>query len=93
MRFDTMTAIEAMKAGTQLSAELEFLGSTLTGSTSKRGIKFTLPKLYIDDAGDPEIGGPDEILKSEVTFNVLKDVSSTGGYALKAEVTNLTTSY
>jgi hypothetical protein len=70
------------------SAEFEFLGATLAGSSVRKGIKFVFPKVYIKDAGDPEIGGPEEILVSEIAFDVLRDASSTGGYAVTAIVTN-----
>ncbi len=93
MRFNTTTAYAAMMAGTEFAAELEFLGSSLTGSALKRMIKFQIPRMTIAEAGDPEISGPDELLTSEVTFNVLKDVSSATGYALRAIVRNLTASY
>ena len=93
MRFNTTTAYLAMMAGTEYSAELEFQGSTLTTSKLTRLIKFQIPRLTIAEAGDPEVSGPDEILTSEVTFNVLKDVSSASGYALRAIVRNLTSSY
>jgi len=88
MRFDTTTAYDAMLSGAAMSAEFEFLGSTLAGSATRRGIKLIFPKIYIKDAGDPEIGGPEEVLMSEVSFDVLRDASSTGGYAVKAIVTN-----
>ena len=93
MRFDTLTAYDAMLNETQLSAQLEFLGSTLTGSNQRQKISLDLPVIYINNAGDPEIAGPDEILTSELDIHVLKDVSSTTGYALKAYVTNLQSSY
>lgn len=93
IRFDTTTAYDAMLAGTQLAAELVFQGSTLTGSNQRREIKFQYPKLTIADAGDPEIGGPDEMLTSQITFNVLRDDSSAAGYAMRSQVTNLTASY
>lgn len=93
IRFDTTTAFDAMIANTAYSAQLEFLGDTLPTSVIRRGIKFNMPKIRIMDAGDPEIGGPDELLKSEVTFAVLRDDSSATGYALQAEVTNDTSSY
>jgi len=93
MRFDTTTAYDGMMANTDFAVELEFLGSTLTGSSTRRGIKFQYPKVKISDAGDPEIGGPDEQLVSSVVMSVFRDTSSTGGYALKGIVTNATSSY
>lgn len=92
IRFDTSTAYAAMMAGTRFACEFEFLGDTLTGSAIREGIKVTMPYVVISDAGDPEIGGPNEILTSEVTFKVLRDPTSTG-YAAKCTVTNLTSSY
>lgn len=93
IRWDTTTAIDAMLAGTKYSLELEFQGDTMAGSAVKRGIKLQMPVVYVNTAGDPEIGGPDEILTSEVVFDVLRDISSSTGYAIKALVTNLTSSY
>lgn len=92
IRFDTTTAYDAMMSHTRLAAEIEFLGDTMTGSQVREGIKFTMPNVRIKDAGDPEIGGPNEMLTSEVTFAVLRDPTASG-YALKAFVTNLTSSY
>lgn len=93
MRFNTLTAYNAMLNETKLAGELEFQGSTLTTSVIKRGLKFKLPEIYIIDAGDPEISGPDGILTSQVQFAVLRDESSAGGYAIKAELTNDVSSY
>ncbi len=93
IRFDTTTAYDAMLAETQLSAQLEWQGSTLAGSVIRRGMKINMPVVYIDEAGLPEIGGPDEVLTSEVTFHVLRDDSSASSYAVQAEVTNLTANY
>ena len=95
IRFDTTTAFAAMTAGTRLAAEFEFLGDTMTTSVIREGLKITMPYILVSDAGDPEIGGPNEILSSEVTFSVLRDRDSTGtsGYAARAFVTNNTSSY
>ncbi len=92
LRFDTSTAYNAMLNATVFSAELEFLGDTLTGSSIRRGIKFLMPKVVLGEAMDPEIGGPDEILKIECKGLVLRDTSTSTGYALKAFVTNLASS-
>lgn len=92
VRFDTTTAYDAMKANTQFACEFEFLGSTLTGSAIREGLKIQMPRVFIKDAGEPEISGPDEILTSDVTFSVLRELTTTG-YAVRALVTNLTASY
>lgn len=93
IRFDTTTAYDAMLAETQLAAQFEFLGDTLATSSIRQGLKLTMPEVFIMDAGDPEVGGPDEILTADVTFAVLRDDSSASGFAIQAELTNATTSY
>jgi hypothetical protein len=93
VRFDTTTAYDAMMNATQLACELEFLGPTLPGSSIRQGIKFQFPKVFISDAGDPEVAGPDEMLASQITFHVLRDDSSSTGYAVRALLTNQKTSY
>lgn len=92
LRFDTTTAYDAMMAGTRLAAEFFFEGLTMAASKLKESIKLSLPYVIISDAGDPEIGGPNEVLTSEVTFAVLRDPTSTG-FAVKATVINDTSSY
>lgn len=92
IRFDTTTAYDAMMNNTRLAAEFEFQGPTMSGSTLRQGIKLTMPYVLIMDAGDPEIGGPNEPLTSEVSFAILRDPTASG-YAVKAFVTNLTSSY
>jgi hypothetical protein len=93
MRFDTLTAYNAMLNETWLAAQLSFQGATYTGSKIKQEMGISMPKVYISDAGDPEIGGPGEILKSDVTCVVLRDDSSASGYAVQAFTRNKTTSY
>lgn len=92
MRFDTLTAYSAMMNQTRLGAQLSFRGNTYSGSTIRREIAIDMPTIYIADAGDPEIGGPDEILKSEITCIVLRDPTS-GGYAARIRAVNKTASY
>lgn len=92
IRFDTTTALDAMLNGTRLVAEFEFLGNTMSTSVIREGIKLTMPYVLVTEAGDPEIGGPNELLTSEVSFKVLRD-PTTSGYAVKAFVTNNTSSY
>lgn len=93
MRFDTLTAYNAMLNETQLAAQLAFVGGTYTSSVLRRQIAIDMPKIFISDAGDPEIGGPDEILKAEISAVVLRDTSSATGYATRMRVYNKTTSY
>jgi hypothetical protein len=93
VRFDTTTAFDAMMAGTRLAAEFMFQGPTMTGSTARESIKLTMPFVMISDAGDPEISGPNDPLTSEISFAVLRDGTTTTGYAVKAVVVNDTASY
>lgn len=92
IRFDTTTAYDAMINATEFAAEFEFLGTTMTTSIIQRGLKVQFQKLTVKDAGDPEIGGPDDVLVSTVVFNVLRDESATG-YAVRALLTNNVASY
>lgn len=92
IRFDTTTAYDAMMAGTRFAAEFFFQGATMSGSNLRESIKLQFPYVIISDAGDPEIGGPNEPLTSEVVFAVLRD-PTTSGYAVKATVINNTSSY
>lgn len=92
IRFDTSTAYSAMINNTAFAAEFEFQGDTGTSSAIREGLKFQFPRVYISDAGDPEIGGPDEILMSDVVFKVLRDDSSAAGYAVRALLTNFAAS-
>jgi len=93
MRFDTTTAYDAMVNSTELAAQLYFEGNTLPGSIIKESLRIDLPRVFVKSGGDPEIGGPDEILSTDIEFDVLRDDSSVGGYAVKSYVTNLTSSY
>jgi hypothetical protein len=88
IRFDTTTAFDAMIAGTELAAEIVYQqATTLSGSALNKGLTLEFQKLYIKDAGDPEISGPDGILTSNVTFDVLRDESASG-YAMRATLIN-----
>lgn len=93
IRFDTTTAFDAMINATQLAAQLEFLGPTLTGSAIRQGLKLNYSKIYVLEAGDPEVSGPDETLMSDVEFQVLRDDSSVGGYAVQGYLTNQKANY
>lgn len=92
VRFDTTTAYDAMMAGTRLAAEFFFQGGTMSASNLRESIKLTMPYVIVADAGDPEVGGPNEALSSEITFAVLRD-PTTSGYAVQAVVINKTSTY
>ena len=93
MRFDTLTAYNAMLNETQLSAQLSFQGSTLTGSALREELRFDMPKIFISDAGDPAIGGPEEVLSANIVCSILRDSTSATGYAVQGLVRNETTGY
>lgn len=92
IRFNTTTAYDAMIAATEYGGELEFLGATISGSVAPQGLLIEFQKLIIKDAPFPEISGPDGVLTSQVTFDVLRDESATG-YAVRATITNNITSF
>lgn len=93
LRYDTSTAYDAMVAGTALNAEFIFTGATLASSNQLESLKIVMPKIYVAEAKNPEVGGPDEIIKQEISFNIMRDKSSSGGYAVQAILTNATSSY
>ena len=88
MRFDTLTAHAAMLASTKLSLQLSFQGPTMSGSSIRQQLKFNFPVVYINNAGEPSIGGPNEILSSDVDFHVLRQDDTTAGFACQAILTN-----
>jgi len=93
MRFDTTTAWDALVAspGTKLVADLEFVGVTLPSSDQKEYLSIRLPNIYVSEGGDPELSGPDEILKNEISFTVLAD--SISGYPIQVKWQNATENY
>jgi len=93
MRFDTTTAYDAMIANTRLCADLVFQGPTISGSSLRESITLRLPNLRINDPGDPELPSANDPLTSEVSFAVLRDPTTSGGYAARAIVVNNTNSY
>lgn len=93
MRFNTTTAYASMIAASALSLQLEFQGATISSSAARIGARFDFPRVYITNAGEPVINGPNEILTSDVEFHVLRDDSSGTGYAMQALITNTTTSF
>lgn len=93
MRFNTTTAYDAMIAATKLSVQLDFQGPTMPGSAIRQKLRFNFPSVYVHDGGDPSIGGPNEILSSQVEFHVLQQDDTTAGYAVQAILTNQKSSY
>lgn len=93
VRYDTSTSFDAMLSNADMAALLTFQGSTISGTSERRRLEVRMPILKVNDGGDPEIGGPDEVLSSSVVFHVMRDDSSAGGYAMQIDVVNSTTAY
>lgn len=77
-RFDTTTAYNRFIQNTEGSAELFFEGASVS-SKQNFTCQIRLPKLYVNTP-DPDVTGPNDILTSEITFDVLVDnpLTSTG---------------
>lgn len=88
IRFDTLTAYSAMLNATQLSVQLDFQGPTLSSSAIRQKLRFNFPRVFVNNADDPSIGGPDQILTSDVDFHVLRDDTTSTGYAVQAVLTS-----
>jgi hypothetical protein len=93
LRFDTTTAWSAMMAGTKLAVQLDFQGPTMSSSSIRQKLRVNFPCVYIHNAGEPTIGGPNEILTSDVEFHVLRQNDTTAGYACQAILTNQKSTY
>lgn len=93
MRFNTTTAYDAMLNSSRLAVQLDFQGPTMTGSSIRQKLRFNFPYVRVHNAGDPAIGGPNEILSSDVEFHVLRQDDTTAGYAFQAVLTNQKASF
>ena len=93
IRFDTTTAWDAMRNATKLACQLEFQGPTCSTSIIRQGLKVNFPVVYVHMAGEPSIGGPNEMLTSDVEFHVLRQDDTTAGFACQALLTNNKSSY
>ena len=91
-RFDTSTTFDRFIQATQGAAELFFSGESITAEHNHE-MTIRMPKLF-NNTPEPELGGPDEILSSEITFDVLNnDPNTTTGRAIGLTVQNATISY
>lgn len=93
LRFDTTTAYSAMIASTKLAVQLDFQGPTMSGSSIRQKLRFNFPAVYVHGASEPAIGGPNEILSTDVEFHVMRQDDTTAGYACQAILTNQRASY
>lgn len=70
-RWDTSTTYNRFISATQGAIELAFVGSAITAEHNYE-MTIRLPKVY-NNAGDTEITGGEEILKTEIAYDVLLD--------------------
>jgi hypothetical protein len=94
-RFDTTTAYSSFLAATEGSVEL-LMRSTLLGSTAPTQYNecdIILPKVYMNSP-DPVVSGANEILMSEIAFDVVVDNAfTTTGKDIQVVFKNGTASY
>lgn len=91
-RFDTLTAWNRFIGNTQGSVELLFEGATISGD-KKYSCRMVMPKVYLNTP-DPEVSGPNDLLMSEIAFDVLVDnPSTTTGKDIAVTFINNTASY
>ena len=74
-RWDTTTNYNRFIQATIGSVRLQFVGASITSEHSHR-LQIDMPKVYMNTP-DPEIGGPGEVLQSEITFDVIVDDDNT----------------
>ena len=70
-RFDTTTAWNRFVQNTQGSIELLFQGATITAD-NLNSCRIVMPKVFVNTP-DPEVTGPNDLLMSEISFDVLVD--------------------
>lgn len=87
-RFDTTTAYNRFIQATAGAVELLFSGQSISAEYNNE-MTIRLPNVYVNSP-DPEIGGPDEILSSEITFDV---VGTTTGRDIGVTIRNATAAY
>lgn len=91
-RFDTTTQWDRFIAATQGAAELYFEGQSITAAT-KHSCRVRLPKIYVNTP-DPEVSGANDILISEIAFDVVvDDPNTTTGKDIGITVVNDIASY
>lgn len=91
-RFDTTTTLDRHLQATTGAVELLFTGESIT-ATNTYEMRFRFPKVYQNSA-DPELGGPDDILKSEISYDVIVDnPNTTTGRDMGVTVINTRAAY
>lgn len=90
-RFDTTTVYSRFTSATIGAVELKFTGSTITADKNYE-MTVRMPKVYLNSP-DPEIAGPNEILMSEITYDVVADTGTSSGREIGMTVINNVASY
>jgi hypothetical protein len=91
-RFDTTTAYSRFLDGTMGAVALKFVGGVVSTGASYT-CEIRLPKVYLNSP-DPEVKGPNDILMSNISFDVLVDnPSTTTGKDIGITFINGTASY
>lgn len=91
-RFDTLTAWSRFINNNEGSVELFFEGQSISAKQNFT-CQIRLPKVYINTP-DPEVTGPNDILTSEIIFDVLVDNPMTStGRDIGVTIINSTSSY
>lgn len=91
-RWDTTTTYNRFIQATQGSIEFVFTGQSISAEHNNK-LTIRLPKVF-QNSSDPEIGGPDELLMSEIAFDVVNDNPNTStGKAVGMTIINSVIAY
>ena len=91
-RFDTNTAYNRFIQATAGAVALRFIGESISAKQNYSCI-IQMPKVYLNSP-DPEVKGPNDILVSEIAFDVVVDnPSTTTGKDISITFINNTASY
>lgn len=92
-RWDTTTTYNRFIQATQGAVELRFAVSSITATDAYQCI-IRLPKVY-NITGDTEVAGADEILTSEITYDVVLDgnAATTTSREIGVTIVNTATAY
>ncbi len=92
-RFDTTTAYDRFIQATQGAIRIQMDGPSLSTNLSHQ-IIIDMPKVFVSNAPDPELGGTGDIIQSEIGFDVLVDnPNTTTGKDIVITVRNDVASY
>lgn len=92
-RWDTTTTYNRFIQATQGAIELNFAVGSITATDGYRAV-IRLPKVY-NVTGDTEIGGADELLSTEITYDVVLDsnAATTTSRDIGVTIVNTAASY